>query len=168
MIDIYICTKIINYYYYFMDFINKENDDENKKEFFLDNETDYQKVYKKLHEEKMERTKNKVKKYLSAEEQLIYDTLPYKRGKRMERKTNPNLTKYEYTNIIGTRTEQLERCATPLINVYSYLNPLISTIDIARLEFKLGLLNYNIRRPFPDGTYEEWSIREMIWKEEDS
>jgi len=135
---------------------NNNNDKNNNKD-----------ISKELYMKKMQILKDKInKKNLSKEEELIYKTLPYSNGKREHRSTHPILTNYEYTNIIGTRAEQIDRGAKPFINPCIYLNPILTSIDIAKQEFRQGLLDYKIKRPYPDGTYEEWYIREMIWMED--
>jgi DNA-directed RNA polymerase subunit K/omega len=75
------------------------------------------------------------------------------------RKSRPILSKYEKTTIIGTRMEQLQRGAEPLIDVDPKMpfNP--RTIAVQELrEKKLPL---KISRSMPDGSTEEWKIEEL-------
>lgn len=80
-------------------------------------------------------------------------------GKR-EKQTNPYLTKYEFTKIIGVRAEQLLYGAQQLVKSKE-TNPL----KIAVEELKQRRLPFIVRRKIYQKTnkisYEDWSIEEF-------
>lgn len=80
-------------------------------------------------------------------------------GKR-EKQTNPYLTKYEFTKIIGVRAEQLLYGAQQLVKSKE-TNPL----KIAVEELKQRRLPFIVRRKIHQKTnkisYEDWSIEEF-------
>jgi len=78
-------------------------------------------------------------------------------------KTSKYMTLYEYTAIIGKRATQIEDNCPILINDY---NSDSSVINIAKEEIKKGVIPYIIRRPLPNGTYEDVRISNLIIREE--
>ncbi|MEM2637152.1 MAG: hypothetical protein QXL15_02250 [Candidatus Korarchaeota archaeon] len=74
------------------------------------------------------------------------------------------LTLHEYTRIIGDRALQLHKGAMPLIPL-SEIPPTASPEDVARLEFKRGVLPLSIRRTFPDGSYIEIPVKKIKLKQ---
>jgi len=74
-----------------------------------------------------------------------------------ERKTIPFLTKYEKARIVGKRAEQISKGAPPLVEVGNLENP----IDIAMKELRERKIPYIIRRPLPNGTFEDWRVEEL-------
>lgn len=79
----------------------------------------------------------------------------YKTKKRI---TLPILTKYEKARIIGYRAKQIENGAQPFVDI-SGLN---NTIDIVKKELYSKKLPFIVRRPLPDGTFEDWTIQDLI------
>jgi len=70
----------------------------------------------------------------------------------------PYLTKYEKSNIIGTRALCLSHGMKPLCNIGYEINP----VKIAEIEFAKGLLDhYTIERKFQNGDTELWKVGEM-------
>lgn len=65
------------------------------------------------------------------------------------------LFKFEYVRIIGMRAFEIRN----QINV----NPLESK-RLAKIDLMNGKLNYLIRRPLADGTFEEWNLNELYFK----
>jgi len=79
-------------------------------------------------------------------------TLPSKRI------TTPYMTKYERARILGTRALQIAMCAPVMVELEGETDPL----QIAMKELKLRKIPIIIRRYLPDGSYEDWSIDELI------
>lgn len=78
------------------------------------------------------------------------------------RRSKAVLTKYEKTNLIGTRVAQLTMGAKPLIKGVSKMDP----NDIAQMELEKGEIPIKIIRPMPDGTKEVWELKELKLKRE--
>jgi DNA-directed RNA polymerase I, II, and III subunit RPABC2 len=75
-------------------------------------------------------------------------------------KSQPFLSVYERTKILGFRANQLAQGAR------SYLKPvpdhITSTLEIAKLELSQRLLPFIIKRPIPDGTFEYWRLSDLM------
>lgn len=76
-----------------------------------------------------------------------------------ERISQPYLTKYEKTRILGVRTTQLARGAKPLVDLEENHN--YSPKEIAELELINKVSPFIIKRPFPNGKYEIWDVNEL-------
>lgn len=77
--------------------------------------------------------------------------------KNTQRRTIPFLTKYEKARIIGKRAMQISKGSPPLVEI----GDLESPIDIARKELMERKIPFIIRRPLPDGSYEDWRVDEL-------
>jgi len=77
--------------------------------------------------------------------------------KNKQRMTIPFLTKYEKTRIIGKRAMQISKGSPPLVEI----GDLESPIDIAKKELMERKIPFIIRRPLPDGSYEDWRVDEL-------
>jgi len=75
-----------------------------------------------------------------------------------KRITTPYMTKYERARILGTRALQIAMCAPVMVELEGETDPL----QIAMKELKLRKIPIIIRRYLPDGSYEDWSIDELI------
>ena len=73
-------------------------------------------------------------------------------------KTNPYLTKYEKTKILGLRAKQLNAGASPFIEVPEKV---IDGYTIAELELKGHKIPFIIRRPLPCGASEYWYLNDL-------
>lgn len=71
----------------------------------------------------------------------------------------PFITKFEKAKIIALRAEMIANGAIPLIDIPSYM---ISSIDIATLEYLEKKIPLIIRRYHSDKTYEDWRLQDMI------
>lgn len=69
------------------------------------------------------------------------------------------LTRFERARIIGIRALQLNLGAPPLIPVEESE---WDALKIAEQELNLGVLPISIRRTFPDGSYVDLPIKELI------
>lgn len=67
------------------------------------------------------------------------------------------LTKYERTNIIGLRAEQLARGAQPFVDASDPFDP----YEVAERELAMRRLPFIVVRPTPDGKTEQVRVDEM-------
>ena len=74
-------------------------------------------------------------------------------------KSQPFLTTYERTKILGFRANQLAQGARPYVEIPEYVT---NTLDIAKLELNARRLPYIIKRPMPDGTFEYWRMSDLM------
>jgi DNA-directed RNA polymerase I, II, and III subunit RPABC2 len=76
----------------------------------------------------------------------------------LKSKEEYTLTKYERARILGTRALQLSNGAQPMVKV----DGIIDVMDIAKkelMEYKMPLI---IRRKYPDGSYIDVKVSDMI------
>ncbi len=74
-----------------------------------------------------------------------------------ERKTQNILTKHEMAKIIGLRASQLSNDAPPLTDI----DGITDCLEIAKKEFYEKKLPFIVRRHLPNGTYEDWPLKEL-------
>lgn len=72
--------------------------------------------------------------------------------------TTRYLTKYERARLLGTRALQLSMNAPPLVDLDGETDPL----KIAAKELRERKLPLVVRRYLPDGSFEDWSLDELI------
>ncbi|CAD6220069.1 unnamed protein product [Miscanthus lutarioriparius] len=79
-------------------------------------------------------------------------------------KTTKYMTKYERARILGTRALQISMNAPVMVELEGETDPL----EIAMKELRARKIPFTIRRYLPDGSYEDWSVDELIvedsWK----
>ena len=75
-----------------------------------------------------------------------------------DRRTTRYMSKYERARILGTRALQISMNAPVMVDIEGLTDPLA----IAEKELEKGLIPIIVRRFLPDGTHEDWSIRELI------
>ncbi|KAI0683124.1 RNA polymerase, subunit omega/K/RPB6 [Cytidiella melzeri] len=75
-----------------------------------------------------------------------------------ERVTTPYLTKYERARVLGTRALQISMNAPVLVP----LDGETDALQIAIKELSQGKIPLIIRRYLPDGSFEDWSVSELI------
>jgi len=75
-----------------------------------------------------------------------------------KRITTPYMTKYERARVLGTRALQIAMCAPLMVEPDGETDPL----QIAMRELKEKKIPMIIRRYLPDGSFEDWSIDELI------
>jgi DNA-directed RNA polymerase I, II, and III subunit RPABC2 len=73
-------------------------------------------------------------------------------------KTNPYLTKYERTRVLGQRAKQIETGANPFVKVPENI---IDSLIIAELELKEKKIPFIIKRPIPGGAFEYWKLKDL-------
>ncbi|GAN05661.1 DNA-directed RNA polymerases i protein [Mucor ambiguus] len=79
-------------------------------------------------------------------------------AERTERITTPYLTKYERARILGTRALQISLSAPVMIDIDGESDAL----KIANRELREKKIPLIIRRFMPDGTYEDWKVKDLI------
>ncbi|KIM33870.1 hypothetical protein M408DRAFT_60270 [Serendipita vermifera MAFF 305830] len=72
--------------------------------------------------------------------------------------TTPYLTKYERARVLGTRALQISMNAPILVPAEGESDPL----QIAIKELAQRKIPLIIRRYLPDGSFEDWSVSELI------
>jgi DNA-directed RNA polymerase I, II, and III subunit RPABC2 len=82
---------------------------------------------------------------------LAYDTTP--------RTTDPMMTVFEKSLIIGKRATAIAYGAEPLIDVPARM---VNVVEIAEEELRQKKTPYIIRRDLGNGKYEFWKIKDMI------
>ncbi|CCE63864.1 hypothetical protein TPHA_0G00260 [Tetrapisispora phaffii CBS 4417] len=75
-----------------------------------------------------------------------------------ERTTTPYMTKYERARILGTRALQISMNAPVFVDLEGETDPL----KIAMKELSEKKIPLVIRRYLPDGSFEDWSVEELI------
>ena len=81
---------------------------------------------------------------------------------REEKLTAPIMTIYEKVNIISQRIRQLDNNYKTTLPEEINEKKINKSFDIAMLEFeKRKLPDLYVIRPFPDGSYEKWTIEEF-------
>ncbi|CCK71063.1 DNA-directed RNA polymerase core subunit RPO26 KNAG_0F03990 [Huiozyma naganishii CBS 8797] len=94
----------------------------------------------------------------AVEEHTRRKTLKEKAIPRDERSTTPYMTKYERARILGTRALQISMNAPVFVDLEGETDPLkIATKEL--MEKKIPLV---IRRYLPDGSFEDWTVEELI------
>ena len=73
------------------------------------------------------------------------------------RTTTPFLTKYEKARVIGARALQISKNAPILVNPQDETDPIL----IAEKELREHKIPFIIRRFLPDGSYEDWAVKEL-------
>lgn len=76
-----------------------------------------------------------------------------------KRITTRYLTKYERARILGTRALQISNNAPIMVELDGETDPL----QIAMKELRERKVPLIIRRYLPDGSFEDWSIDELIY-----
>ncbi|VDQ05890.1 unnamed protein product [Trichobilharzia regenti] len=83
---------------------------------------------------------------------------PVEKSKRV---TTPYLTKYERARVLGARALQLSMSAPVMVELDGERDPL----KIAEKELRANKIPIVIRRYLPDGSFEDWSLDELILTE---
>ncbi|EGF77443.1 hypothetical protein BATDEDRAFT_91671 [Batrachochytrium dendrobatidis JAM81] len=75
-----------------------------------------------------------------------------------QRMTTPYMTKYEKARILGTRALQISMNAPVMVDLTGESDPL----QIAMKELRERKVPLMVRRFMPDGSWEDWSVQELI------
>lgn len=89
----------------------------------------------------------------------INQKLPLVGADDKNHKSQPFLTQYERTRILGFRTNQLAQGARAFITVPPHIT---STLEIAKLELEQRRLPFIVKRPMPDGSFEYWRLSDLL------
>ena len=89
----------------------------------------------------------------------IQQVPPSEKSKDTFHKTQPFLSVYEYTRILGFRANQLAQGAPPYIVRPEHIT---SVFEISKMELDQRRLPYIIKRPIPDGTFEYWRLADLM------
>ena len=73
--------------------------------------------------------------------------------------TSKFMTKYERARVLGTRAIQISMNSPVLVDCNGITDPL----KIAEKELKNKKIPLIIRRYLPNGYYEDWSIKDLIY-----
>ena len=80
--------------------------------------------------------------------------------RKREHNTTPFLTKYEKARIIGARALQISKNSPILISTQE-LGGETDPIVIAEMELRAGKIPFIIRRYLPNGSYEDWPVKDL-------
>ena len=84
---------------------------------------------------------------------------PSNDGKDAAHKSQPFLSVYEKTKLLGFRANQLAQGARPYVVRPEHVT---SVFEIAKMELEQRMLPYIIKRPMPDGTFEYWRLSDLM------
>lgn len=93
----------------------------------------------------------------SHDDSMSYGKMQYKRIDDDDRITDSTMTYYELVRCIGTRAQQFNRGAPPLIKGIDHLH----SAKKAYVEITMGMTPFIIRRHLPGKKYEEWKLMEL-------
>ena len=94
---------------------------------------------------------------LDEDDSNMYGKMEYKKILNDNRISDPIMTYYEIVRIIGTRAQQFNFGAAPLIKGIDHLHP----AKMAYTELMTKMTPFIIRRHLPGKKYEEWRIDEL-------
>ena len=94
---------------------------------------------------------------LDEDDSNIYGKMESKKIPKEERISDPVMTYYELVRIIGTRAQQFNLGAEPLVKGIEHLHP----AKMAYVELISKMTPYIIRRHLPGKRYEEWEVGEL-------
>ena len=89
----------------------------------------------------------------------IQQVPPSKDGSDKAHKSQPFLSVYEKTKLLGFRANQLAQGAQPYIVRPEHVT---SVFEIAKMELEQRLLPFIIKRPMPDGRFEYWRLSDLM------
>ena len=94
------------------------------------------------------------------EKSLASITPTYKNAVRI---TQPVLSKFEKTAVIGSRAKEIAQGSASSVSMETMEELSFDPVKIATIEFDQGVLdNYSVKRWLPDNTYEEWKVSELL------
>jgi len=73
-------------------------------------------------------------------------------------KTQPFLSVFEKTKILGFRANQLSQGARPFVRVPKHMK---TYLEIAKLELEERRLPFIVKRPLPNGSFEYWRLSDL-------
>lgn len=91
--------------------------------------------------------------------EIISNTETYKNMLSKPKKTKPYMSKFEFTKLLGIRSQQL---SSGMPSTVQNISNFIHTKNIALQEIKEKKIPLIIRRTLPDGQTEDWKADELI------
>jgi len=76
-------------------------------------------------------------------------------------RSQPWLSQFERTKIVGFRSNQLAQGAKAYVDLSKHKH-IVNTGEIARLELAEGRLPFIVARLMPDGQFEFWSLADLL------
>ncbi len=135
----------------------------------MDDDYDYDEDYEieEFEDEDEEENVEDLEEELNAEDEKDEDEIIEEGGfqpsqANKTRITSKYLNKYERVKVIGIRAQQISLGALPLVDIGNLTDP----IDIANLEIKEKKCPIIIKRYLPNGTFEQWSVNELLLLDE--
>jgi DNA-directed RNA polymerase I, II, and III subunit RPABC2 len=151
--------------------IENDNHDNNSDDEESDNESETDNVDDIAEENEETQTTNEEEhdnnyEYKVEPTDTIYRKLEIRYNKKGEidcpyHRSSPFMTKYEYNNILVARIKMLENGHRPFVKVYHNKDK-IQLRDIAIQELKEKKLPFIVKRPFPNGRFEYWRVKDLI------
>jgi DNA-directed RNA polymerase subunit K/omega len=94
---------------------------------------------------------------LDEDDSNMYGKMEYKRIADVDRESDNIMTYYEMVRIIGTRAQQFNFGAEPLVRGLDGMHP----AKMAYIELVAKMIPFIIRRHLPGKKYEEWRVDEL-------
>lgn len=95
---------------------------------------------------------------LDEDDSAMYGKMKYVRVPDEDRISEQTMTYYEMVRIIGTRAQQFNYGAPPLVKGLEGMAP----VKMAYVELISNMTPYIVRRHLPGKRYEEWHVSELI------
>ncbi|KAK9763834.1 subunit common to RNA polymerases I, II, and III [Basidiobolus ranarum] len=92
------------------------------------------------------------------QQSMIIQDINHEPVENREKFTTPYMTKYERARILGTRALQISMNAPIMIE----LDGETDAYSIALKELREKKIPFVVRRFLPDGSYEDWSVKDLI------
>ena len=90
---------------------------------------------------------------------ITYNTDIYNNYDASKNKTSPYLSKYEKTQVIGIRAQQIASGGAVFIDIPEGMT---SSIDIAREELRQKRIPFIIKRSVGNETFEYWKLEDLM------
>lgn len=95
--------------------------------------------------------------FVDEDDSRNYSKMEYRKVEDKNRISGSNMTYYEMVRVIGTRAQQFNQGAVPLVKGIENLPP----PQMAYIELMKKMTPFIIRRNLPGKLYEEWKISEL-------
>ena len=95
---------------------------------------------------------------LTSNRQILDDVIQINELKKEKHASHPIMTKYEFTKILGLRSQQICEGAVPMVEVPDGVT---DSTEIALLEMKQKKIPYNLKREFSENHPEFWMIKDL-------
>lgn len=92
-------------------------------------------------------------------QKLSLESYPPDNSGDVKHRSVPYLTLFERTKILGFRANQLAQGAKPFLVVPPHMT---DVLEIAALELEQRRLPQILKRPMPDGSFEQWRLSDLM------